>query len=127
MATFALQELTAVKGKQKFYMIFEGKYCQFKQYENDISNNKKYLSDLKRIYVYMNYVSNLMTLPYQKFHPLNNGDREYEFKSGDLRVYCFHLEKTGKIIAWGGFKNSQSEDIIQFRALKKRYLTSIVK
>lgn len=82
------------------------------------------------IYLYMDSVANMKSLPHSKFHPLdtNNADgyREYEFKTKHLRVYVIK-QHGGKIIVMGGYKNSQKRDIASFRALKKQYLDSINK
>lgn len=68
----------------------------------------------------MNLIAELKTLPKTKFRditPANESVKEYEFKSAHLRVYVFHIEHTGKIVAYGGFKNAQKKDIVKFRSL----------
>lgn len=76
----------------------------------------------------MNLVAELKMLPKNKFReitPSKDKVKEYEFKSDHLRVYTFHLEKTGKIVAFWGFKNTQDADIKKFRSIKKRFLDNL--
>lgn len=68
---------------------------------------------------------NLKRLPQTKFklikgHKIKNC-KIYEAKSGSLRVYMFHEEKTGRIIVTGGTKNKQSEDIKSLTKIIKEY------
>lgn len=78
----------------------------------------------------MDLVANLQSLPETKFKditPAKETVKEYEFKSKNLRAYAFHIKKTGKIVAYWGFKNSQKKDIVKFQSIKKQYLQSIEK
>lgn len=75
----------------------------------------------------MDGVANLNSVSEEKFKDITpSGDKikEYEFKSGDLRVYGIKIPN-GKLIVLGGFKNQQNSDITKFRSLKIEYLQSI--
>ncbi len=130
MPIFALKKIQAIAGKQEFFeIIIDGK-SQYEDFYNEIKNNKQYYSELTTILTYMDLVSNLERLPSKKFKnitPKKELIKEYEFKSKNLRVYVFHLEKSGKIVARWGFKNTQKKDIMQFRSIKKQYLQTIEK
>jgi putative component of toxin-antitoxin plasmid stabilization module len=45
----------------------------------------------------------------------------YEAKSGSIRIYLFHEEKTGRVIVTGGKKGEQDEDIAQIEHIIKSY------
>ncbi len=125
MCNFAVKRIEAITGKQVFEKLLIDGYCQFDEYEEEIKRNKNYEKDLGRIYFYMNQVSELQPLPKEKFRELKGGKndtvKEYEFKAGDLRVYAIKREN-GKIIILGGYKNSQKEDLVKFRSIKRRFL-----
>lgn len=126
MQEYSLLKIDAVKGKCKFYKLKHGDYCWFDDFENNLEG--QYQSELNMIYKYMDRVSNNAPLPINKFKKLNKGMTglaEYEFKSKHLRVYCFHLPETGKIVVLGGFKNSQKSDLSEFKKNKDRYLEYI--
>ena len=128
MATFVLKEIEAVKGKQKFFELFVDGESQFGDFCSELRSNKQYFSELLTILALMDRVAQLKMLPKSKFRditPKKTSVKEYEFKTKHLRVYAFHMERTGKIVAYGGYKNTQSEDITRFRSFKNRYLKSL--
>ncbi len=45
----------------------------------------------------------------------------YEAKSGGIRIYLFHEEKTGRVIVIGGDKDSQNEDVKRVEKIIKEY------
>lgn len=125
MATFVLKQLEAVVGKQQFFELVVDGSSQFDNYCRAIKDNKQYYSELLKIFALMNLVSQLKMLPQTKFKditPKKETVKEYEIKSKHLRVYVFHIEKTGKIVAYSGYKNTQKADISKFRSYKSRYL-----
>lgn len=125
MTTFVLKKLEAVIGKQQFFELVVDGSSQFDHYCLEIKDNKQYYSELLKIFTLMNQVSQLKMLPQTKFKditPTKETVKEYEIKSKHLRVYVFHLEKTGKIVVYGGYKNTQKDDISKFRSYKSRYL-----
>ncbi|AGY54852.1 hypothetical protein BRDCF_p2225 [Bacteroidales bacterium CF] len=78
------------------------------------------------IYLYMEEVANLRSLPRTKFRELKGVKgkiKEYEFKSEHLRVYAIK-QPNCKLIVMCGYKNTQDEDIKKFRSLKDRYISS---
>lgn len=130
MSTFVLKKLEAVVGKQQFFELIVDNSSQFNEYCQAIKDNKQYYSELLKIFTLMNMVSQLKMLPQTKFKDITPNKelvKEYEFKSKHLRVYAFHMEKTGKIVAYGGYKNTQEDDIPKFRSYKSRYLKSLQK
>ena len=123
MKTFSLIEIGAVKGKQKFYKLIKDGFCEFDNFESTALIN--YNSEIKRMYSLMNKVAELQSLPLTMFRditPKKENVKEYEIKTKHLRVYLFHENNTGKIVAVGGFKNTQKGDIKHFREIKKTYL-----
>jgi hypothetical protein len=58
--------------------------------------------------------SNLNRRPKNKFREIQGHKlkgKVYEAKSGLIRVYLFHEEKTGRVIVTGGLKDDQKEDL----------------
>ena len=128
MSTFVLKKLEAVVGKQQFFELIVDGNSQFDEFCAEVKDNKQYYSELLKIFTLMNQVAQLKMLPKTKFRditPAKEDVKEYEFKSKHLRVYAFHIEKTGKVVAYGGYKNTQKEDIPKFRSYKNRYLKSV--
>jgi len=128
MSIFALRKIEAVKGKQQFYELLVDGVSNYKQFSDSIKDNSQYCSEMRTILAYMNFVAELKMLPKTKFRditPAKDNVKEYEFKSDHLRVYAFHIEKTGKVVALWGFKNNQDEDIKKFRSIKKRFIETL--
>ena len=128
MSIFVLKKLEAVTGKQQFFeLVVDGK-SQFDSYCQKVKENNQYYSELLKIFTLMNLVAQLKMLPKTKFRditPAKEDVKEYEFKSAHLRIYAFHVEKTGKVVAYGGYKNSQDDDIARFRSFKSRYFKNL--
>lgn len=128
MSIFALRKIEAISGIQHFYeLLIDGK-SQYESFTREVQINPSYYSELKIILSYMNLVADLRMLPQKKFKditPAKEVVKEYEFKSKHLRAYAFHLERTGKIVVFWGYKNSQEDDIRKFRSIKSRYLETI--
>ena len=125
MSSFALKEISAVKGKQKFYKLIKDDNCDFDDFE--IEARKNYSSQMNRIYALINKIANMETLSEKQFRditPKKELIKEYEFKTHNLRVYAIHEAGTGKIVITGGFKNTQENNINHFRQIKKQYLNS---
>lgn len=128
MSIFVLEKLKAIVGKQDFYELYIDGESQFREFCKKIKENKQYHIELIKIFALMSLVAELKMLPQNKFKditPSKEDVKEYEFKSKHLRVYIFHLEKSGKVVAFGGYKNTQKEDIPKFRSYKSRYLKEI--
>jgi hypothetical protein len=124
MFIFAIKKIESVVGKQVFYDLIINGINQQDQFNKTIANNPQLQAEKRVILSYMNCISNLQLLPKNKFRditPKKDDSKEYEIKTKHLRVYLFHLEKSGKIAALWGFKTSQKSDIERFRKMKKDY------
>lgn len=126
MDRFALRRITAVKGHQIFNKLIINDRCLFDEFEEAVKTDSKLKNHLEKIYLYMNMIANIQLLPKEKFRVLMGGPqdaKEYEFKSGSLRVYAIK-DEIGQLVILGGCKNTQKEDINRLREIKKRYLAS---
>lgn len=125
MPTFALQKIEAIKGKQEFdKLVVDGK-CPFDEFEKGLEERDR--KEMVGIYNSMQAIADLRSLPYKKFHFYDegeNGVREFEFKSKNLRVYGI-TKKNGKIVIYGGTKANQVHDSAEFRRIKNLYLSSL--
>lgn len=129
MSKFALKEYNNVTGKIKFFKLIEDKICYWDDFCREIQKDANLEDQLIAVVSRMNDISNLRTLPKQKFKditPNKETIKEYEIKTKDLRVY-YIKDGSGNLVIIGGKKNSQPEDIKRFRAIKKAYLNSINK
>jgi putative component of toxin-antitoxin plasmid stabilization module len=126
MSKFALEKIKAIKGKQSFYDLKVNEVGQFESFSNELE--EQYKSELVTLNARMDLVANLNRLPKEKFRditPKKQTVKEYEFKTKHLRLYAIHIEKTGKVIVLGGYKNTQKSDIPSFRSLKSQFLKSL--
>ena len=125
MPTFALQKIEAIKGKQEFEkLVVDGK-CPFDEFEKGLEERDR--KEMVGIYNSMQAIADLRSLPYKKFHFYDegeNGVREFEFKSKNLRVYGI-TKKNGKIVIYGGTKANQVHDSAEFRRIKNLFLSSL--
>lgn len=144
MPKFDLKKIVAVKGVYPFYQLtidneVDFSECKTEEEINDKKEGildlyektlqKRYKKDMVQIYNTMERVANNEHVSGEKYHeledrPKNDPYKDYEFKHGDLRVYAIK-DSVGKIIIFGGFKNSQKKDIRKMRALKINYFNSI--
>lgn len=125
MSNFALSNINAVFGKQKFYQLKIDGVNVLDSFENELES--AYKTEFERILSWMNHVANLKPAPQKKFRditPESEIIKEFEFKSRHLRIYAIK-DKNSKIVVFCGFKNSQTRDIRKFRNLKAQYLKSI--
>ena len=126
MHKFAKERINAINGKLPFYQLVVDGEKALDKFENKLE--KSYGSELRTLITYMEYFATnygSKSLPPKKFKYLDGKKqsdlvKEFEFKSKHLRIYG--IIKDGAIIMLGGYKNSQPEDIIKFRSLKKSYL-----
>ena len=96
----------------------------FEDFFNKIEKEGNLLSNLAGAIRIIEDTANLKLRPKNQFrliqgHSLNC--KVYEAKSGGIRIYLFHEEKTGRIIVSGGNKDSQGEDIKQMLKIIKVY------
>ncbi len=125
MPKFALEIIEAIQGKQEFVKLIVDGICPFDDFENGLQG--QYKKELVGIYNSMQNISDLKTLPRNKFHFYDDGEqgvREFEFKSKHLRVYGI-TKPNGKIIILGGIKANQKNDESEFRRIKIQYLSSL--
>ena len=125
MYKFALENIEAVKGKQRFDKLIVNDDCPFDRFEEELED--RYRSELYSIYAIMNEVANLRSVPYTKFHFYDDSKglyREFEFKTKHLRVYGTTVSG-GKVIITGGTKAKQKDDETKFRRLKNLYIESL--
>ncbi len=125
MNRFALEDIQAVKGRIPFKKLIIDGDCQYDEFCEQLKLEGNLNKQLVGILNNMNQVSNLKRLPKHKFRditPKKELVKEYEFKKGDLRFYV--IKEDGHIVVLGGKKNTQKEDLGQFRSIKKRYLES---
>lgn len=128
MPKFELEKIDAIVGKQAFYKLLKDGVCEFDEFVTQIRIEGSFNKEITKIYALMQQVSELKTLPQEKFKELKyskSDDKEYEIKTKHLRVYLFHQEYTGKIIVIGGKKTTQDQDIAHFREIKKKYLEAL--
>lgn len=136
MSRFVTRPIDSIKGKQRFEELviinnpadilrideIEGAW---RQYEKSLE--ARYKKPFKHLMILMERVADLKSLPETKFRDITpDGElvKEYEFKSGDLRIYCIKIPN-GKLVVLGGYKNRQKDDFRRFRSLKKQYLDSL--
>jgi len=126
MSKFALNKIKTIKGKQSFFDLEINGVGQFDSFSKEAA--VQYESELLTLNARMDLVANLERLPKQKFRditPAKEQVKEYEFKTKHLRLYVIHIEKTGKVVILGGYKNTQKKDFRGFRSLKKQYLNAL--
>jgi hypothetical protein len=144
MPKFDLKKIVAVKGAYPFYQLtidneVDFSDCKTEEEKNDKKEGvldlyektleKRYKKDMVQIYNTMERVANNEHVSGEKYHeledrPKNDPYKDYELKHGDLRVYAIKND-VGKIIIFGGFKNSQKKDIRKMRSLKLNYFNSL--
>ena len=125
MDRYTLKRMEQVRGKQVFDKLVVNGIAPFDVFIDELEDI--YRPEVRTLYKYMDFVANLGSLPYSKYHPYSNGKdgvREYEFKTKHLRVYS--IEKPGgQIVIIGGTKINQKKDQAEFRRLKKGYIDSL--
>jgi putative component of toxin-antitoxin plasmid stabilization module len=125
MNKFALRRLWEIKGKIPFSALEIDGTCQFAEFCVQVQRDGNLKKQLVTVMSRMDQVANMQLLPVHKFRditPEKDIVKEFEIKTPDLRVYM--IKKEGHIIVLGGKKNTQSDDIKKFRAIKHRYLQS---
>ncbi len=125
MYTFALNEITEINGKLKFFKLLVDGTCEYDEFEKEIINEGNLKTELKTIIIRMHEIADLKSLPKNKFKDITqkkDNIKEYEIKTKHLRVYLFHEKNTGRVIVCGWKKGTQQADIKHFRNIKKEYL-----
>ncbi len=81
---------------------------------DEIEKDENLLNNLAGAIRIIEDTSNLIRRPKNKFREIqghNLNCKLYEAKSGIIRIYLFHEEKTGRIIVTGGKKDDQKSDL----------------
>ncbi len=115
MNKFAFHKMDEVKGIIPFYKLEMDESILLNEFENEIANNSKYLSQFRAALSWMEEVANKKTIPDTKFKPLDRGKEAtgvFEFKTKNLRIYGMSLPG-GKIIIFGGYKNNKQNKNIK--------------
>lgn len=66
MPKFVIHEIEAIKGKQEFFEVEINGIKQLGAFESELKDTT-YISELRTILTYMEYVANNRTLPHTKF------------------------------------------------------------
>lgn len=125
MHIFALNEISEIRGKLKFFKLLVDGICAYNVFEEEIIKEANFKSELTTIVTRMHEIADLKSLPKNKFRDITrkkDNIKEYEIKTKHLRVYLFHEKNTGRVIVCGGKKGNQKADIEHFRNIKKEYL-----
>ena len=142
MPKFDLKEISAIKGKQKFYQLtIDDEPALMKGDSEEVINEKKtgvldifeehlekkYRKDIEMVYAYMNIIANGEHVAGTKYHILerdkNDPYQDFEFKHGKLRIYGVKIDG-GKVIFLGGYKNQERKNLQRLRSLKKQYFVT---
>ncbi len=96
----------------------------FEAFFKEIEKDGNLLSNLAAAIRIIEDTANLKMRPQKQFRMLQGlpvNYKVFEAKSGRIRVYLFHEEKTGRVIIMGGNKDSQDEDIKKVELIIKAY------
>ena len=110
--------------KIKVYELHKNGISIFEEFFKQIENDGNLLSNIAAVVRIIEDTANLNRRPQNKFRVLKGlsvNCKVFEAKSGVIRVYLFHEEKTGRIIVMGGVKDNQSADIKKVEKIIKEY------
>lgn len=96
----------------------------FEEFFKQIEDEGNLISNLAAAIRIVEDSANLKMAPKAKFRVLQGLSvkcKVFEAKSGTIRIYMFHEEKTGRVIVMGGNKDSQNEDIKRVEKIIKEY------
>lgn len=96
----------------------------FEEFFEQIEGEGNLISNLAAAIRIIEDSANLKMVPKSKFRVLQGLSvkcKVFEAKSGNIRIYMFHEEKTGRVIVMGGKKDSQDEDIKRLERMIKEY------
>ncbi|MFT4757632.1 MAG: SAM-dependent MidA family methyltransferase [Vicingaceae bacterium] len=99
----------------------------FQNFIDKIENDGNLIDQLSGAIRIIEDTANLNRRPQTKFREIKDSKikcKIYEAKSGSIRVYLFHEEKTGRVIVSGGLKGDQDEDIKAIKKVIKEYYES---
>lgn len=96
----------------------------FKPFVEEIERTGNLFDKLAGAIRIIEETSNLIRYPKGKFREIKDHNLEckvFEAKSGIIRLYLFHEEKTGRIIITGGLKDNQKKEIKSILKIIKEY------
>lgn len=70
MYTFALNEITEIKGKLKFFKLLVNGTCEYDEFEKEIINEGNLKKELTTIITRMHEIADLKSLPKNKFRDI---------------------------------------------------------
>ena len=125
MGKFALKESEVIINTKikVFDLLINGK-DEFENYCNQIKLDGNLIGHLYNAITYIEQSANLVRLPRNKFRNITHEKstiKQYEVKSGIVRIYLFHEKKRGRIIVMGGKKDTQKKDIKRFQKIVSDY------
>jgi hypothetical protein len=125
MRNFVLHKIDQVKGKISFYRLEIDGRCEFNDFCNELEMTGK-TNVLATILAIMDSVANLQFLPKTKYRELkgrlkSDKVKDFEVKKDEYRVYLFKIDD-GNIVAFGGYKKDQKEDIKRLRRIKSEFV-----
>lgn len=111
-----------------FYKLVDNERCPYDEFCASVERIAKRSSDLNKMRATMAYMAKYDTmLPATKFNSIKDGKNTigYEFKQGDLRLYCVK-QNPGVYIIIGGYKANQKKDIKLFQRLAEQVKELII-
>ncbi len=125
---YRLLRIEEIEGRQSVFKLECNGSCQFDEFWDKIEIEGNFASELDTIQSRLEDIANGKLLPKNKFRditPKKIKQKEYEIKTHNLRIYLTKLDNQGKLIIFGGQKNSQQKDINKFRRIKRDFFNTI--
>jgi len=110
--------------KIKVYELCKNDKSLFELFFNEIKKDGNLLNNLAGAIRIIEDTSNLNRRPKSKFREIQGHKlkcKVYEAKSGLIRIYLFHEEKTGRVIVTGGLKDNQNVNVKSVLKIIKEY------
>lgn len=110
--------------KIKVYELCKNDESLFKGFVEEIEKDGNLLDNLAGAIRIVEDTSNLNRRPKSKFREIKGCKlkcKVYEAKSGIIRIYLFHEEKTGRVVVSGGLKDNQGADLKSIIKIIKEY------
>jgi hypothetical protein len=126
MTTFSVVRVTEITGTaQAVYKLVRDDKCLLDKFLEKINKDSNLAPELGDLTAIVKDMANLQSLPKSQCRKLRLSAKlryaGYEVKSENLRLYLFHEKGTGQIIAFGGKKTDQREDLERFEKIIKQY------
>lgn len=123
MAIFDVRRIPEFETIQQVSKLTRDGKCLLDEFIARIESDKNLAPELGSLFAIIEDIADCKTHPkYKKLHlSAKLKFTGYEAKSKHLRLYLFHENGTGQILAFGGKKGDQDEDIKRFEKLIKEY------